>query len=77
MNEYMRFPEDIQEYPQEITETLISIIEEYMPLEDKGKIAAELENGLYYLRNCAEKAYNRDFFRVLYSVLAKISYLRA
>ena len=77
MNEYMRFPEDIQEYPQEIAETLISIIEEYAPLEDKDKITAELENGLYYLRACAENSYNSDYFRVFYSILAKIAYLKA
>ena len=77
MNEYMRFPEDIQEYPQEIAETLISIIENMRPLEDKNKITAELENGLYHLRTCAENSYNCDYFRVFYSVLAKIAYLRA
>ena len=68
-----QFPADISEYPQEIAETLIQLIEKHEEVDDKDTLTEELENGIYYIRTCAENSYNFDYFRILYSTLAKIA----
>jgi hypothetical protein len=69
----MKYPIDIDEYPNEIAETLLSMIQKHDDIDDMEEIEKELVDGIYYVRTCAENSYNSDYFRVLYSVLAKIT----
>ena len=75
LHELKKFPTNIVEYPQEISETLIKIITQFNDISEveQAAIQNELEDAIYYLRTCAENSYNMDYFRVLYATLAKIT----
>jgi len=66
-----RFPTDIFEYPEEIADTFINLINE--DIEDKDNYRTALIDGIYYVRTCAENSFNFDYFRVLYNTMAKIA----
>lgn len=70
-----KFPIDINEYPQEIAETLIKMLKKEDDISEVEEIAIlnNLENAIYHIRTCAENSYNSDYFRILYTALAKIT----
>lgn len=71
--ELNKYPIDVFEYPDEIAGVLVKMIQEHDEISDIELIEKELVDGIYHIRTCAENSYNYDYFRILYTVLAKIT----
>ena len=56
-------------YSDEIAQRLLQLA----GIDASGEVFEELENGVYYVKNCAENSMNKDYFRVLYNVLAEVT----
>lgn len=70
MNELKKKPANYSEiYPEEIAKRLLQLA----GIDASKEIFEELENGVYYVKNCAENGMNKDYFRVLYNVLAEVT----
>ena len=75
------YPKDIIEYPDDIAEALLKIIEQFEDIGqdestaelERTEIKNQLIEGLYHIRTIAENEYNIDYFRVLYCTLAKLA----
>lgn len=70
MNELKKKPANYSEiYPEEIAKRLLQLA----GIDANGETFEELDDGVHYVKICAENGMNPDFFRVLYNVLAEVT----
>lgn len=62
-------------YPDEISESLCNLAKKrkgYMP---DGQDYEDCMEALYQLKAACENEYNKDYYRTLYKILAKVTYV--
>ena len=61
-------------YPDEIAEAFCNYARENNGYDPDGQAEENCREALYYLHAICENEYNKDYFRTLYKILAKVTY---